>query len=183
MRKYHVFLPRDIPWAGGRAGVLSSSTHYSGEALIVFWDFILKLCKKKLIFLEILEKKFLQMQSRVKKWLLFFLLASRRQWEGSCRRLNQSSKSTLGRSMRKCRNRCSLAFALGARGKELGFSMKVTMFLSPNRMRKHMHFMLGQGLLTLSVLVFRLSWIYSNIWKNFNTLTFLPSCELPFLFF
>ena len=54
---------------------------------------------------------------------------------------------------------------------------------SPNRMRKHMHFILGQGLLTLYVLVFSLCWICFDIWKNCNALTFLPSCELPFLFF
>lgn len=42
----------------------------------------------------------------------------------------KSSKATLRRPIRKGRNRCAIAFGLGARGEELGFCTKGTWFLS-----------------------------------------------------
>lgn len=42
----------------------------------------------------------------------------------------KSSKAAIGRLIRKGQKRCTIAFGLEARGEELGFSLKVTLFLS-----------------------------------------------------
>ena len=122
-----VFLPRDIPWAGRSALKQYPPPRGGIDSLLGLYSNILH---KKLIFLEILEKYSTKTTLWVKKWLPFFLVASRRQWEGPYRRSSQISKAALGRPKRKCRNSCGIAFGLGARGEELGFSLKVTLFLS-----------------------------------------------------
>ena len=108
--------------------------HCRGEALMGFWEFIIKLCRqdypqeKSRFFLEIYEK-ILQNHTEARKWLPSFLAASRLPWEGVCRRPGQSSKAAQGGPMGKGQNKCDIAFGLGAWGEELGFSPKATMFL------------------------------------------------------
>ena len=68
--KLTLFLsPRISLWP---VGVLTSSTHLRGEALLIFWEFIRKLCRKNWFFMQF-YKQFCQNHFGAPKRIMFFL--------------------------------------------------------------------------------------------------------------